>query len=282
MSEIQKDWDFDKLVSLIENVQKNSILYDGFVAHSNMPLIQRIWANIAEQVGDGSTAINCKRRWQRLRNVYITAVRLGHRVQPIGIEQHLTFLKPFIKFRNKPPVESGPEDSLEYCTKLAQIVQEYPAIYFKNRTTKCFDYWQKVATRMGTGEVPEQCQLHWCKLRTRYSFHLKRGYIMKPLGIERHLAFLKPGVACPEPSAKRKRQEVESTRAKLRRDSAVAAALRHKHLRFDGKDEDALFLFEFLQDMAKMSDEEKMSFKLEAMRLAEQLRYEDKPCPWDE
>uniref|UniRef100_A0A1Q3F6W1 Alcohol dehydrogenase transcription factor myb/sant-like protein n=1 Tax=Culex tarsalis TaxID=7177 RepID=A0A1Q3F6W1_CULTA len=268
-------WTLKTKIALVENVRKYPFLYDG-IQHTNRWLIPGTWDSIAEAVGNGATGDCCKRRWQILRNRYMAAIKLGNRVQPVGIEPHLKFVSPYLKPRVKPQTKCRPEETLEYCTKLTQIVREYPHLYFDSRTSSAnIGEWQKVANRMGTEGTPEQFHLRWVKLRTRYCLHLRRGFNMKPSGIEQHLVFLDKQIATREKSqyvASKTRVNEAKTRAKMRRDAAVDAVLRHKHLQLDAEDEDTLFLFEFLQEMANMSDEEKLSFKLDALKQLEKCK----------
>lgn len=98
-----------------------------------------------------ATGFICKRRWQVLRNAYRNHIKFGYKVSPNGIEPHLGFLRPFFRSKAELQTKSNPEDSLEYCKKLVQIVKEYPHLYFDNRSTASSDDWQEVATRMGSG-----------------------------------------------------------------------------------------------------------------------------------
>ncbi|XP_039434069.1 uncharacterized protein LOC120416395 [Culex pipiens pallens] len=360
------EWSLESVKILVENVEKYPSLYDGLTTYNNSGPIQEIWDLIAESVGNGATGFICKRRWQVLRNAYRNHVKFGYKVSPYGIEPHLGFMRPFFRSKAELQAKNNPEDSLEYCKKLTQIVQEYPHLYFDNRSTASSDDWQEVATRMGNGDSPEQCTAHWSRLRTRYSYHLKRGYKMRPAGLEQdlkfmapllaareeatlettimlvdlvrdhpilyqhgnvkehqdvwknvaemmgsgataqdcenhwrslryaytkclqkgfamrqsgiaeHLEFLKPYLKLPEgadsePAAKKISLVKKPQKWELRREAAVAAIQRHKHLKFDGEDEDTLFLFELLPDIAKMNDTDKMAFKVGAVQLAQEF-----------
>lgn len=99
---------------------------------------------------------------------------------------------------------------------------------------------------------------------------------MRQSGIAEHLEFLKPYLKLPEgtdsePMAKKIRLAKKAQKWELRREAAVAATSRHKHLKFDRMDEDTLFLFELLPDIAKMNDADKMAFKLGAIQLAQEF-----------
>lgn len=99
---------------------------------------------------------------------------------------------------------------------------------------------------------------------------------MRQSGIAEHLEFLKPYLKLPEgsdsePAAKKISLVKKAQKWELRREAAVAAIQRHKHLKFDGEDEDTLFLFELLPDIAKMNDTDKMAFKVGAVQLAQEF-----------
>lgn len=99
---------------------------------------------------------------------------------------------------------------------------------------------------------------------------------MRQSGIAEHLEFLKPYLKLPEgsdsePAAKKISLVKKAQKWELRREAAVEAIQRHKHLKFDGEDEDTLFLFELLPDIAKMNDTDKMAFKVGAVQLAQEF-----------